>query len=203
MQYIPLMDNSKDKASGIYGFRNIENGKWYIGQSINIIQRKQNHLSKLRSNTHKNTYFQHDYNEYKEDSFEFVILEMCENEMLSIREEAWIVYYNSLNRDFGYNVSNPLNPCGEEARKKISKALKGRKFTKEWLQKLSNAKKGKKHSPESIAKRALHMKGNQFRKGKIPTNAFKKGQAAPMRGRKFTEEHKAKLSYAAKNRKNP
>ena len=179
----------------------MENGKWYIGQSVNITQRKQDHLTKLRSKNHKNNYLQSDFNLYDEKCFEFRVLELCEVEMLSIREKAWMEYYKSLDRNFGYNILDASESCNEDTRLKISQALKGRKFTSEWLKKMSDAKKGKKQSKELIEKRTEHMKGNKFRKGKIPTNAFQKGHISPMRGKKFTLEHRLKLSQAAKKRK--
>lgn len=43
-----------EARSGIYCFRNIINNKRYIGKSNNINHRKNQHLSKLRNNKHKN-----------------------------------------------------------------------------------------------------------------------------------------------------
>ena len=175
--------------SGIYGFKNTENGKWYIGQSINLIRRKNEHIGRLRSKSHYNQRLQNDFNLHGEYCFEYHVLEECIIDMLSIREEVWIKYFNSFDKEKGYNQNSPSKPCTEEAREKISKALKGRKFTLEWLKKLSDAKIGKKHSEETKKKRAEKLKGNKFRLGKEPANKGKTGF-------KHSEETKKKMVLA-------
>lgn len=94
-----------------------------------------------------------------------------------LKEQELIKFFNSMNRNFGYNSTsggeifvmneetkqklseamignkNGLgHPCSEEKKKKISKAQKGRKFTEEHKQKLSEAAK-KRHTPCSEEKK--------------------------------------------------
>lgn len=47
---------------GIYIIKNSENGKVYIGQSVDVEYRICNHFSKLRYNRHDNEYMQRAYN---------------------------------------------------------------------------------------------------------------------------------------------
>lgn len=58
----------------IYGSRNIVNGKWYIGQTVNYKQRKHNHLNSARHN-HDRCVFHAAIRKYGEDSFDWVVME--------------------------------------------------------------------------------------------------------------------------------
>ncbi len=126
--------NPKDVVSCIYGWKNIGDGKWYIGQTINVYNRKKEHLSYLRRNAHYNPHFQRAWNLYGESQFEFQILEFCAIDMLNIRETSWINYHNSTNKAFGYNIEGggcKSKIVSEETRKKMSASLKGRKHSEE------------------------------------------------------------------------
>jgi len=48
---------AQDGMCGIYGFRNSINGKWYIGQSVNIKERIRAHKAALNSSYHNNEHF--------------------------------------------------------------------------------------------------------------------------------------------------
>ena len=77
-----------DNCSGIY--RIDCNGEClYIGQSINLRERKGSHLRKLRNNKHYNIYLQRMYNKYS-DKFVFSKIEECKPEKLTEREMFWI-----------------------------------------------------------------------------------------------------------------
>lgn len=73
-----------------------DNGKRYIGQSVNIKQRKKSHR-----NSNK-TPFDRILNSKGEDHFEFTILEECNIEQLNEREIYWIDYYNSYYDGYNY-----------------------------------------------------------------------------------------------------
>lgn len=117
---------------GIYGFRNSVNGCWYVGQSLHINRRRQAHLARLRRGAHRNAHFQASFKKYGEDTFEFHVLEQVAENMLDIRETAWIGYYRSNERKFGYNCDSGGN--------------RGRTFSKETIARLSESHKGIKHS---------------------------------------------------------
>lgn len=55
--------------SGIYMFRNLINGKRYIGSAIYLIGRRGDHLCMLRDNTHHNIHFQRSFNKHGEEVF--------------------------------------------------------------------------------------------------------------------------------------
>jgi hypothetical protein len=89
---------------GIYKIQNLVNNKVYIGSSKSLLRRKYEHFNLLKNNSHGNTHLQKAYIKYGKDAFVFYILEECSFEFLLNREEYWIKYYNSYNREFGYNL---------------------------------------------------------------------------------------------------
>ena len=120
---------SKEKLCGIYCIENKINHKKYIGQSIDIQTRWYAHKNKLNNNSHANCYLQRSWNKYKEDSFNFYILELCDNELLDEREVYYIKYYNTMLNEFGYKLESggKLNKqFSEDSKKKMSKNRKGK-----------------------------------------------------------------------------
>ncbi len=99
------------KSMGIYCIENTENHKKYIGLSRNIEQRWNEHRSKLRRGKHGNIYLQRAWDNYGEDAFKFYIVEICESDILSEREEYYIAKYHTLSHESGYN----LTKGGEDA----------------------------------------------------------------------------------------
>lgn len=78
------------KIIGIYKILNKNNGKSYIGSSINCLQRISKHKSLLKHNKHLNNYLQNSYNKNGIDNFEFSIIEICNENDLEIREQYYI-----------------------------------------------------------------------------------------------------------------
>ena len=90
-------------SCGIYCIENKVNGKRYIGKSIDVERRWNEHITQLRNNNHSNEYLQRSWNKYGENAFDFCVLEVCESEMLNNREIYWIDYYKSFTN--GYNLT--------------------------------------------------------------------------------------------------
>lgn len=90
----------------IYSILNKENGKIYVGQSVNPKQRFAKHKSLLRYNKHDNDHLQNSWNKYGEDAFEFNILENSSDEMLNDNESWWIEYFDSTNHNKGFNMTD-------------------------------------------------------------------------------------------------
>lgn len=121
------------KLCGIYKIENLVNKKVYIGSSKDILSRIRLHRSQLNNNIHGSTHLQHSFNKYGIKNFIFVILEICENDILLIREKFYIDKYNALDRNYGYNkASNLENTSGykwsDESRLKLSMSKKGKKI---------------------------------------------------------------------------
>ena len=88
---------------GIYKIENKINGKVYIGQSINIKIRWQQHKREANCNR-RNAPLYNALRKYGLDNFTFEVLEECSQELLNEKEIFWIAHYKSNDRDFGYNV---------------------------------------------------------------------------------------------------
>lgn len=94
--------------SGIYKIYCVQEDKAYIGSSVNIRRRWQEHKRQLNYGIHGNIYLQLDWDCYGDESFEFSIIEITDN--LTEREQHWINYYTN-----NYNIAkeswNPMrNP---------------------------------------------------------------------------------------------
>lgn len=90
--------------SGIYILKNKINNKVYIGKSVNIIDRWYNHKSKAK-NANKNSYISCAIHKYGWDNFEKSIIELIEDKSRLLDQEAyWIAYYDSTNKEKGYNI---------------------------------------------------------------------------------------------------
>ena len=99
---------------GVYKITNIINGKVYIGESMNIEERWNEHEKELKCGNHHSYKLQKDYNTYGKDNFKFEVLEEIDKDLkpiiqkclLYILEDKYIKQYNSI--DDGYNVENTL-----------------------------------------------------------------------------------------------
>lgn len=109
--------------SGIYCIKNKINNKVYIGSSQQIQYRLMGHLYYLKNQKHQNRHLQRAFNKYSENNFEFIILEKVNKNKLIEREQYWIDYYDSANRNKGYNITPKSNRSkfSEETKKQMSK----------------------------------------------------------------------------------
>lgn len=172
----------KDIICGIYSIENIVNHKKYIGQSVNIKSRWRHHKTDLNSGIHDNDYLQKSWNKYGEQNFEFKILEECSNDELNERERYYIDLYNTMNRDYGYNLKfggQDTNYVAEYVKNKISEG---------------NKKYYEEHPEAKIQSsiKAYKQWSNPEIKAKIM------GENNGMYGKTHTEEARKKISEAQK-----
>lgn len=114
------MQNFKTKMTiGIYAIICKPTSKLYIGQSINIRSRKNQHLKDLLKGKHCNSYLQNAFNKYGRSNFGFQVLENCTREELNDKEAYWINLKNSNKSEYGFNLKEAgggLAECAEEHR---------------------------------------------------------------------------------------
>lgn len=87
---------------GIYKIENTVNGKVYIGKSINIEQRWNEHVTMLNKDRHHSIKLQRAWNKYGKDNFKFTVIEECNREDLNIKESKFINEFDSIKN--GYNM---------------------------------------------------------------------------------------------------
>lgn len=87
---------------GIYGIVNKINGKTYVGQTgERFLRRYWHHQWKLRDNSHDNDYLQNAWNKYGEDNFEFIILEVVNDQnLLDELEIKYIAKYKDQEKSY-------------------------------------------------------------------------------------------------------
>ena len=200
---------------GVYCVENIQTGKKYIGQSIDLRKRKLTHFSKLRRLSHPNHHLQNAWNKYGEGNFEFKILIYCEPFELTKYEQFFVDscapehLYNarleSVDSNFGFKhskksiekMSGNKNhnwgiPMSEEQKIKISDAQIGDK----------NHMYGKHHGGNTKMKISNALKGeNSYWYGKKFSEDMRQKMSVAHSGKVVLEDTRKKLSKASLGRK--
>jgi len=119
------------KQPGLYMIRCLVNDMRYYGESKNVIGRLASHKSYLRRKIHPNLRLQHDWNTYKEENFEFIVLFMgssWENQLdRRVKETLLIVQDRDLSYNFleDFRKSNQLNPFWDRKHSEENGKLRG------------------------------------------------------------------------------
>lgn len=163
--------------TGIYSITNIRTGLRYIGSATNISKRFGQHKADLNKNIHDNKYLQNAWNKYwGVCSFKFEIIELCEKEKLIEREQFWIDTLNCV-RPNGYNLNKNAN------------SNVGMVWSAEARANMSNAQKGRKLTPAQLVNHKT-----LFVKGYRPSKETLLKISNSLKGKRFSEAHRAKLS---------
>ena len=178
----------KNKVCGIYMIKNVVNEKVYIGQSIDIYDRWIEHKNALRGNYHANNHLQHAWNKYKEQSFQFSVIEECNECELNDKEIYWIATKDSYHN--GYNLTEGGGGVRgfkhtDDTKQKISNRLK------EILSDPSNTKWREKYESEEVKAKI----------GKASKERWSNPENHPMYGKSQSEEAKQKISDTNTGRK--
>lgn len=100
--------------STIYTITNLITEAFYIGSTMNWGNRKKQHLTDLRCNSHNNKYLQSSWNKHGENNFSFDVLEEFENitrdELLKKEQE----YIDQANKKDLYNLTMITNGGGAD-----------------------------------------------------------------------------------------
>lgn len=173
---------------GIYKITNTENGKVYIGSSVNLKSRKYKHYYMLKNNKHDNCHLQRAYNQlekqYSENTKNYFKWEVVEYIQANIdkqalkkeileKEQYHIEQYST--SVILYNICPVAGNClgkghTDEAKRKIGQASKGNKYrqghvhSEETRKKISKGNKGKKVSIETCEKISKRKKGHKVSK---------------------------------------
>ncbi|MBQ9441872.1 MAG: GIY-YIG nuclease family protein [Selenomonadaceae bacterium] len=173
----------------IYKITNLENGKIYVGQTVQFEKRMKQHQHS------KKTGVDAAIKKYGWENFSVEILEECPEEMLDEREIFWIAKLNSMFPN-GYNLTS-----GGERKKfvsaesiaKMSAKLKGR-FAGE-----QNPFYGKHHTEEAKAKNgAAHRGTHHTAETRAKMSAKQSGENNAFYGKQHSEEFKFQKSLSKK-----
>ena len=77
----------------IYIIKNIQNGKFYLGSSIQPNKRWKRHIRDLESGTHHSIYLQRSWNKYGKDNFSFEIIKKCHKSDILLVEQNFLDGY--------------------------------------------------------------------------------------------------------------
>ena len=137
----------------IYKITNIKNDKVYIGQTIRPVeQRFARHINDALNQV-IDTHFARAIRKYGKNSFYFEIIDEANTqEELTLKEQYWIQYYDSVNK--GYNETDALSKCGGNTYK--SKTAEEMLIIRE---KISNSKKGGKN-PNARKVKMINLENN-------------------------------------------
>jgi len=90
----------KSKIQGIYQIINTSSNQVYIGSSLDIHNRIKNHITKLNTNSHRNTHLNRAWNKYGSELFKFEIIRitnLSHNDLRALEQKYLDVlnpYYN-------------------------------------------------------------------------------------------------------------
>ena len=181
----------------IYLIIDLTNWKKYVGQH-------HYHLEKLDSNYHGSGHIIKQIYKKRPETLKEVYLKTCyTQEELDEWEQYYIKFYDTLYPN-GYNLEEGGRGGvpSEDARRKMSKAKKGKRHSDEHRKKLSKAAKGKHISEETkkkISESTSGEKNHMF--GKHHSNETKKKIGEASKGRYYSEEARRKMSKAKKGKK--
>jgi group I intron endonuclease len=209
---------------GVYRFVCKPTGRFYIGSSCDIDQRKRTHLRQLRNGTHHNIYFQRVFNKYGEDSFKFQV--RLTDTVDDARDlEQYLLDKNidkSLCMNIGSQASGGDNLTHNPNRQRIIQSMA--ETIREQMEQLSthdkklryglpgslNGMYGKTHTLEARAKMSKANIGTHHNLGvpkspehraKMSENAKKRiGEKNPFYGKTHTKKVISLLSRVAKER---
>lgn len=155
----------------VYTHINKTNGKVYVG----LTSMRPEERWRDGKGYHKGTHFRNAIDKYGWDNFEHkIIKENLTKDEASYWEQYYISFYNSLDRQYGYNMSSGGEHGGHsqtiETRKKIGKngyhqGMKGKKHSDDAKMKMSKSRTGRKFSDESkdkLRKSAIKDRGRLF-----------------------------------------
>ena len=161
--------NTKDYC--VYIHINKANGKVYIGLTSMQPEKRW----KKGKGYHKGTHFRSAIDLYGWDNFEHKILKNnLTIQEASYWEQYYISFYNSMDRQYGYNISSGGEYGGhiqtEETKKKIGKngfhyGMKGKTHSEETKQKMSESRTGRVFSDDTknkLRESALKNRGRLF-----------------------------------------
>lgn len=192
------MAESNSKPYGvIYLVTNKVTGKVYVGQTIMDIKARW----KGHCNAGKSSRLWLSIQIHGRDSFTVEQIDIAETKQeLDDLERLYIAVYQSTNKEFGYNFERGGSgkPKSKDAAERTAAKLRGRKVPRESVEKMAATKKGR---PRTLHEQAVLDRMAEENRGRKHSAESIAKMSIAVTGRKMkpaTEEHRRKLSEAAK-----
>lgn len=185
--------SKRGKFVGIYAIYNMLSGKYYVGSAIDIFGRWSVHEATLRLGKHHSYKLQASWVKHGEGAFLFEILEFCPKRELTVREQSWILRLSAYKK--GYNVQpNARSSLGSRHSEETCRLMSAAA--------LVAANTVEQKALRSERARRQHAEGNFGRKTwKVGSaKAVASAAAESCRSRMYTDEIRANMSRAGKNR---
>jgi len=207
-----IIDVNLSKKAGIYKITCINNGKFYIGKSVNLYSRLNYHKSRAKKIT-GSTYFEKAMIKHGWDSFEVEILEIFENfdkykdnDKLLELEASLIKKFNSFDGKIGYNIcqfstDRTGHKCSDETRRKMSLSRIGKPLSEETREKLRKPRKPGSEEFKRKCRERTHTieskkKMRQAKLGKSLSEETKEKLSKCKKGKPLSDEHKENARFA-------
>lgn len=162
-------------------------GKMYIGITRLSLQARWRYGNGYKNNP----YFFHAIEKYGWNNIKHeVLLEGLTEEQAELAERLFIGYWDSTNRNKGYNIEGGGNlnkEVSDETRKKMSESKQGDKHP--W--------RGRRHTEESKRKMSKSHTGKVFSdEHRAKLSKVKSGKGNPLYGKRFTDDEKTAMMMA-------
>lgn len=215
MKLYEILDGKRKEKmfSCIYLWINLIDNKKYVGQAQYFYQRMQNYKTKGAT-----PYLQNAIDKYGIENFDIKILEKCPIDKLDEREQYWMDFYRSYDKENGYNICKYASTTRgykytEEVKQKIKKTrsmreyqklcgelngMYGKHLTEEARQRIGENSKKLWQNSEYRKMQSERMSGekNYF------YNVHLYGELNPRYGKHCTEETKEKIASKLRGRPN-
>ena len=188
--------------SSIYKITHIASGRFYIGSAVNTKSRWVRHEQQLKRNQHHSKYLQRLYNKYGHESIKFEVIEYCDKEKLLEREQHYLDTLNPVLN--GHKVAgSPLgHKWSDEAKKRHSEMLKGRKVSFSDQGKANIIKAAKRPKTDQTKKKMSEAAKRRDMAHLRTPEAINK-VAEKHRGMKRSDETRKRISESKKGTKMP
>ena len=189
----------------IYKIRNVVNGNFYIGSTIDSRKRFWAHRKDLRLGVHICIHLQRAWNKYGEDCFKFEVIERLNHKDELFPAEQKLLDEH-VGKDYCYNIAKyadaPMRDASPELRARIAEK------TKAWIEREGHPRQGAKLSEASrkqISESRIgkHAGENHYRYGKSVSEETRRKIGDTQRGkpkapgRTISPEGMAKIRAAA------